>query len=537
MKVAHRLFIIAACACAGLIAIAMFALHTLHGTMLEDRRREIYTVLNLASKQVEYFQGLEKAGTLTTAAAQARAVEALGALRDGKNAYIWARTNGALSIVHPNPDVIGKVDYGATLPSGKSAWQNYLDHLHTDRFAFFDDKVARPGQSQPVDKINGVTQVQGWNWVMGFGVYADDISQAYWQLVYKFLSIGVLVLLGVIAIAWRMSRSIYSALGGEPRQVAEVTGAIANGDLRHVMGNSYPAGSLMAAVARMQTGLRGMITDIKQVAEELKGTSTSLDEQMQHIDDASQHTSEATTLTAAAVEQMSVTIDQISSNARMTQTNSERSTSLAIEGERLVSQATVAIAEVSQQITAASGQINGLVARADEIDSITSTIRNIASQTNLLALNAAIEAARAGEQGRGFAVVADEVRHLAQRTAQATEEITVMVASIQSDTGMAVKEMQAIEPKMNAAAGLAHEAAAALRDISTEAAATLAQVREMASATSEQSQASGSVAQNVERIASMVSASAQSVTIANVDVNAVVSASRTLNDSTSRFRL
>ncbi|MCF5222099.1 methyl-accepting chemotaxis protein, partial [Pseudomonas syringae] len=266
MKVAHRLFIIAACACAGLIAIAMFALHTLHGTMLEDRRREIYTVLNLASKQVEYFQGLEKAGTLTTAAAQARAVEALGALRDGKNAYIWARTDGALSIVHPNPDVIGKVDYGATLPSGKSAWQNYLDHLHTDRFAFFDDKVARPGQSQPVDKINGVTQVQGWNWVMGFGVYADDISQAYWQLVYKFLSIGVLVLLGVIAIAWRMSSSIYSALGGEPRQVAEVTVAIANGDLRHVMGNSYPAGSLMAAVARMQTGLRGMITDIKQVA-------------------------------------------------------------------------------------------------------------------------------------------------------------------------------------------------------------------------------------------------------------------------------
>jgi methyl-accepting chemotaxis protein len=111
------------------------------------------------------------------------------------------------------------------------------------------------------------------------------------------------------------------------------------------------------------------------------------------------------------------------------------------------------------------------------------------------------------------------------------------VADIQNDTGMAVKEMQAIEPKMNAAAGLAQEAAAALRDISTEASATLAQVREMASATSEQSQASGSVAQNVERIASMVSASARSVTIANVDVNAVVTSSRTLNDSTARFKL
>jgi methyl-accepting chemotaxis protein len=303
------------------------------------------------------------------------------------------------------------------------------------------------------------------------------------------------------------------------------------------MQDKYPPASLMAAVAQMQGGLRGMIMDIKQVAEELKGTSSSLGEQMQNIDDASQHTSEATTMTAAAVEEMSVTIDHISGNARMTQVNSERSTALAIEGERLVAQVTVAIADVSQQIAHSSGQIAGLVARADEINGITSVIKNIASQTNLLALNAAIEAARAGEQGRGFAVVADEVRQLAQRTAQATEEITTMVADIQSDTASAVDGMAKVEPKMNTVSSLAGQAAVALRDINAESAATLAQVREMAAATSEQSQASSSVAQNVELIANMVKASAESVSIANVDVNAVVNSSKTLTDSTARFQL
>ncbi|WP_259648601.1 methyl-accepting chemotaxis protein, partial [Pseudomonas savastanoi] len=157
--------------------------------------------------------------------------------------------------------------------------------------------------------------------------------------------------------------------------------------------------------------------------------------------------------------------------------------------------------QVSIQVEDASRLIAGLVKRTHEIDGIASVIKNIASQTNLLALNAAIEAARAGEQGRGFAVVADEVRSLALRTSVATEEITAMISSIQADTGSVVMGMQAVVPQVTKGVGLAEKAANALQTINLEASATLVQVREVAASTTEQSLASASVAQNIEHIA------------------------------------
>ncbi|MEQ7918421.1 methyl-accepting chemotaxis protein [Xanthomonas sp. WHRI 1810A] len=537
MKLSSRLLLIVACALLGLAVISALALATLRTTMLEDKRSEIHSVLKLAVQQVGYFQGLEKSGKLTREEAQARAIEALSSLRDGSNAYIWARTVNAVSLVHPNPNLIGKVDVGATLPNGKTTWQNYLDHLQDAPFAYFDDLVKRPGADTLVPKINGLAKVNGWDWYVGYGIYVDDINAAYQRLALNFGLIGLLVLAGVAILAYRMSRSIYRSLGGEPTFATEVARAIAEGDLSRQVDGHLKPDSLLAAVARMQGSLREMIVGIQRGADQLGSASVGLTEQMQHIDSASQHTSEATTLTAAAIEEMSVTIDHISNNARETERNSERSLELAGRGEQLVNEVTGAIHTVSTQLADASALILGLVKRTNEIDSITTTIKNIASQTNLLALNAAIEAARAGEQGRGFAVVADEVRSLAQRTALATEEIMTMISAIQTDTGRVVKGMTEITPQVAHGVALAGQAASALREINAEASATLVQVREVAGATSEQSQASASVAQNVERIANKVEDSARSTKAANRNVQSLESLARELRGSVAQFRL
>jgi methyl-accepting chemotaxis protein len=520
----------------GLAIIGILALNTLHSTMQDDKRNEIHTVLSLATKQVAYFQGLEKSGKLTRAEAQAKAIEALSNLRSGAQTYIWARGIDGMGLVHAIADKVGKIDLGKAA-NGKTSIQNYIDNLATAQFFYYHDITTNPETKAVVPKINGVTRIDDWNWFVGFGIFVADIEQAYWKLAYDFIVVGIVLILIVIAVAWRISKSIYSSLGGEPAYAASAVGAITNGDLSQTIRHAPGKLSLLYSVAQMQKNLREMINSIQHNAQQLGQAANGLSGQMNQLDSASQQTSDATTATAAAIEEMSVTIEHISYSAGETEKNSANSSQLAADGEKLVNEAAQAIQQVSVQIDDASLLISGLVKRTHEIDGIASVIKNIASQTNLLALNAAIEAARAGEQGRGFAVVADEVRNLAQRTSLATEEITSMITSIQTDTGSVVAGMGAVTPQVVLGVALAEKAANALRHINQEASATLVQVREVAASTGEQSQASASVAQNIERIANMVEATADSVGQANNNVQQLEILAQELRTSVSRFLL
>jgi methyl-accepting chemotaxis protein len=176
----------------------------------------------------------------------------------------------------------------------------------------------------------------------------------------------------------------------------------------------------------------------------------------------------------------------------------------ASEGSRRVGEATAAISNVVATVRDAADRIHALEERAMQISSIASVIKEIAGQTNLLALNAAIEAARAGEQGRGFAVVADEVRKLAERTAAATTEIEQMLDGIQRDTAASVHAMNDVLPGVEAGVQLASTATVSLNAIETGASRTLERIAEVANATREQSAASTSIAQCVEEISQMV---------------------------------
>ena len=351
------------------------------------------------------------------------------------------------------------------------------------------------------------------------------------------MGLGLVVLAVVIGLAVTMARSIYQRLGGEPDYAAEVALAIASGDLSQKLEGQFNSNSLLGAMARMQTSLRQMIESIQNGANLLQQATTGLTGQMEHINNASRQSADATTSTAAAIEELAVSIDHISSSARETEHNSAHSSTLADNGEKLVIRASETIQGVSLQISEASSLVGGLQDRSRDIGTIAGVIKDIAEQTNLLALNAAIEAARAGEQGRGFAVVADEVRKLAERTSQATTQITTMIGAIQSDTTSAVGSMQSVTPQVAVGVEMAGSAASALREISTGVSETLMKIRAVANATAEQTQASTSVAQNVERISQMVEESAEAVRAANVNVRSLENLAAELRDSVTRFRI
>jgi methyl-accepting chemotaxis protein len=206
---------------------------------------------------------------------------------------------------------------------------------------------------------------------------------------------------------------------------------------------------------------------------------------------------------AAAVEQMTVGVDHIAKNAQDAQHYSGESDLVATQGGRIVEGVVKEISDIAETVNQSAAAVESLGQQSDQISAIVGTIKDIADQTNLLALNAAIEAARAGEAGRGFAVVADEVRKLAERTAKSTQEIAAMIGGIQSGTATAVSSMKRGVERVANGVEQAQLAGNTISQVQMQSRQVASAVSEITVALREQAAASTEIAQNVERIAQM----------------------------------
>ncbi|MHB1619357.1 MAG: methyl-accepting chemotaxis protein [Sulfuricella sp.] len=351
--------------------------------------------------------------------------------------------------------------------------------------------------------------MQAVNELSAYQVELIDETAAEAQTLYQRTFLLIIIAASALAIAVAIAgfliiRSLTRDLGGEPAYAAEIARNIAAGNLAMtVVTKSNDSGSMLAAMKEMQTRLKEMIAGILADADQVSSTATELAASSSQVAESSRQQSEAASSMAAAVEEMTVSIDQVSENAHEARTLSKRSGELSEQGAGVIQNAATEMSQISDSVKESSQIIATLEQQSGEISTIVNVIKEIADQTNLLALNAAIEAARAGEQGRGFAVVADEVRKLAERTSKSTQEIAVMINKIQGGTHSAFASMESGVARVSNGVTLANEAAGSITQIKTEAARVVQVVGDISNSLKEQSVASNDIAKNVEKIAQM----------------------------------
>ncbi len=412
----------------------------LYGNMMEQKKNALRNLVQTAIGIIADYDARAKAGQMSLDDAKERAKQAIKGLRYNNDDYFWINDLDAVIVMHPiKPELDGKSVYDMKDPNGKYLFREFVRVAKEKGEGFVDYEWPRPGSARPVAKASYVILYQPWGWVVGSGVYIDDVKSALVSFVLKIILMSSVPLVITLVLALVISRRITKPM----QDAVAVLNELAGGNMAvEISSNSEDeTGKLLEAMGAMAGHLRVLVTEVTRAADSVASASNQLSAGSEQMNRGLEQENSSVTQIATAAAQMSQTVIDIAQSASHMATSAEEATSKARSSGDVVGKSIGEVKAIADTVNASARMITSLGERSKQIGDIVQVIKDIADQTNLLALNAAIEAARAGEQGRGFAVVADEVRKLAERTAKATSEIGGMIDAIQREVGEAVRAM------------------------------------------------------------------------------------------------
>ncbi|MCP1265640.1 methyl-accepting chemotaxis protein [Aeromonas hydrophila] len=362
----------------------------------------------------------------------------------------------------------------------------------------------------------------------------DDATSQSAMLRYLFIALGLVLMFFL----WRTYKALLDLVGTSVSQLRSDLNHLAEGDFSQPI--KVPAGakeSLIGLLATMQGTLKGIIAQVSHSSEELSGSADSIAQIAEQTAQFATSQQTSTQTMAAAIEELVVSISHLSDNATHADELSKVSANTLAEGSGVIKQTLDSIQSISDTVSNAASSIADLNSHTQQISEIIEVIRGIADQTNLLALNAAIEAARAGEQGRGFAVVADEVRNLASRSAASTQQITGMIGKIQSGADASIRSMENTVNNVSRGVSLASQTGEAIASIQNHASNLTGLMGEISHTLREQSTAANEVVSTVGNITSLSEQSGDAARHVSQEAAKLKQLSRLLRQEMAHFKL
>ena len=623
------------------LLIVLYILPRMHEQLVADREASIKNIVEIGYSVLISNDDKVQKGLITLEEAQKNAKDEIAQIRYAGGEYFWIVDNSCTMVLHPiKPELNGKDMSDYKDPHGKYLFQESVNAAKQNENGNIVDYMwSKPGKTEAVPKVSYVRAFSKWGWVIGSGVYIDDIDEEYAQ-VSKSIYFSVFGLfVGILVISYFFTKQIV----GVVRRVKDAANRLALGDVNFSitssskdelgqleesfglmlsnikeqadLANKIAEGNLDAEVKakseddilskslnKVTSTLKGLVSELKKLTTEaldgnlkvradgskynggfgeiVNGVNKTLDAVILPVKEGSdvlevmasgdftvrvkgeykgdhqiitssinklgdslskiisdvnnavhatasasnqisssseemaagaQEQSAQTAEIASAVEQMSKTILETTKNSSAAAEAAKNAGSIAREGGKIVNETIEGMNRIADVVKKSAETVHILGKNSDQIGEIVQVIDDIADQTNLLALNAAIEAARAGEQGRGFAVVADEVRKLAERTTKATKEIATMIKQIQIDTSEAVSSMNEGTAEVEKGKQLTDKAGKSLHQIIAGAESVVDMSTQLAAASEEQSSAAEQISKNIEGINNVTKESAAGI--------------------------
>ncbi|MET0051719.1 MAG: methyl-accepting chemotaxis protein [Candidatus Thiodiazotropha sp.] len=501
LTISRKLWLLIMMTMAGFIALTLLALGEYHKDLMVEKAIQTRTLVESAYHILTHqFSAAEK-GQISLEEAQDRAKAEIRDLRYDETNYFWINDMDARIVMHPiKPELDGKDLSGFTDPQGKRIFHEFAAVAKQSGEGSVAYMWPKPGLKDPVQKISYVKGFKPWGWVIGTGVYVDDVESAFWSTALTLAAAAAAILIIMMGLSITITRSIVNPLSHTTLALEDI--AMGEGDLIQRLDESGrdEISELSRAFNRFTAKIRDIIIQVGQISGRLATAAEQLSSTSAQTHDNISLQQNETHQVASAVTEMAATVREIAQSAEAAASSARDADQQAQSGKQVVQDVTQAIHHLADEMGTASDAVNLLAKESENIGSVSDVISGITEQTSLLALNAAIEAARAGEQGRGFAVVADEVRSLANRTQQATTEIREMIEQLQRETGNAVNLIHRSSETTTATVDKARSAEHTLDRIVSSVAQISDRNTQIASASEEQSAVAHEIDRSVVQI-------------------------------------